>query len=630
MPPSILVALIAFHLALPQAAAQSGRGANTGGAANTVEGTGRGAGGPGDGQGPGQGAGQGLGPGGRDKVSPRGSSASQQTGGGGANTGGAANTVEGTGRGAGGPGDGQGPGQGAGQGLGPGGREKDRAEKEKAEKERQNKERQEKERAEKKRAERERQERERQEKERADQERAEKEKADKEREEHQREEKERAERERADKERADREREQREKEETDRREREEKERADKERADKEREEKERSDREREETERTEREEKQREERDRPETEEREDVERPDRPDPEPEDRPGRTGDEQPEREAGTRTEPPPGNGGEDVPRGEEERPRESSERTPDDIPTRRDPGGERLLPDSPSRDVVPGADNIPGASDADRALRSLTDPAAARDGFFGFLFGGRRAAPAVEEPIVSAGKGVLAADRSTRVRRSRGAFLGIFRLEAPDLASAAKVQLVQIDPRVTSPRTLTYKSRLSRISRWIGPLTLGLLNYVPFETMNAAVSGRMNNLMAEEKISVEEMAARVFAENLSEGKRFTIGSPPEAFVELEITRYALDPVPTSVGRMKPTVSLTGRMYGPTGRLLWIGKGFSTIAERGIKGATVEQYESSPAALRADFDEAVQVASRRLAMQVNALPRAKLTVLPQGR
>ncbi|MEY3758462.1 MAG: hypothetical protein RLZZ263_1616, partial [Cyanobacteriota bacterium] len=39
-----------------------GGGANSGGSANTVPGTGQGAGGPGDGNGPGQGAGQGLGP----------------------------------------------------------------------------------------------------------------------------------------------------------------------------------------------------------------------------------------------------------------------------------------------------------------------------------------------------------------------------------------------------------------------------------------------------------------------------------------------------------------------------------------------------------------------------------------
>lgn|GEM_PF-3123480 len=49
---------------IPQSQAESinqGNGANTGGAANTVSGTGKGAGGPGDGQGPGNGAGQGIG-----------------------------------------------------------------------------------------------------------------------------------------------------------------------------------------------------------------------------------------------------------------------------------------------------------------------------------------------------------------------------------------------------------------------------------------------------------------------------------------------------------------------------------------------------------------------------------------
>lgn len=49
---------------IPQSQAQSinkGGGANVGGAANTVVGTGKGAGGPGDGTGPGNGAGQGIG-----------------------------------------------------------------------------------------------------------------------------------------------------------------------------------------------------------------------------------------------------------------------------------------------------------------------------------------------------------------------------------------------------------------------------------------------------------------------------------------------------------------------------------------------------------------------------------------
>lgn len=214
--------------------------------------------------------------------------------------------------------------------------------------------------------------------------------------------------------------------------------------------------------------------------------------------------------------------------------------------------------------------------------------------------------------------------------RSRGAFLGIFPFEIPDLAAAAKVQKIAVDSRVTSPRTLTYKSRLSRLSRWIGPLTLGLLNYVPFETMNAAVTGRMNNLMAEEKISVEQSASRLFGESLGQGKRFRVGQPAEATMKLEVGRYALDPVPTSFGRMKPTLSLTGRLYDPQGRLLWIGKGFSTVAEPGIKGATVEQYEADPDALRADFEQSARIAAHRLAAQAEALPLAKVTVVPAGR
>jgi len=222
------------------------------------------------------------------------------------------------------------------------------------------------------------------------------------------------------------------------------------------------------------------------------------------------------------------------------------------------------------------------------------------------------------------------ANKTTDAARSSGAFLGVFRLEIPDLVAAGKVRKIEVDPRVTSPRTLTYKSRLSRVSRWIGPLTLGLLNYVPFETMNAGVSGRMNNLMAEEKISVEQLATRFFGESLAEGKRFRLGEPSDAVMSVEVNRYALDPVPTSLGRMKPTVSLTGRLRSPQGRLLWIGKGFSTIAESGIKGATVEQYEANPVALRAEFEEAARVAARRLAAQANALPKAKVSVVPDAR
>jgi hypothetical protein len=83
-------------------------------------------------------------------------------------------------------------------------------------------------------------------------------------------------------------------------------------------------------------------------------------------------------------------------------------------------------------------------------------------------------------------------------------------------------------------------------------------------------------------------------------------------------------MPTSLGRMKPTVSVTGRLYDAHGQLLWLGKGF---AERGIKGSTVEQYEENPDLLRRDFEAAANSAIRRLAMQANAVPLATVTVQP---
>jgi hypothetical protein len=141
------------------------------------------------------------------------------------------------------------------------------------------------------------------------------------------------------------------------------------------------------------------------------------------------------------------------------------------------------------------------------------------------------------------------------------------------------------------------------------------------------VAGRVNNLMAEEEIEVERIISKVFAEQLKDSKRYKIANPPDAVFELELTRYALDPMPTSLGRMKPTVSVTGRLYDANGQLLWLGKGFSTFAERGIKGATVEQYEEDPDLLRRDFEVAANSAIRRLAMQANAVPRATVTVQP---
>jgi hypothetical protein len=228
----------------------------------------------------------------------------------------------------------------------------------------------------------------------------------------------------------------------------------------------------------------------------------------------------------------------------------------------------------------------------------------------------------------SSGKEVLAAKKPFRTRKRGGGFLfGIIKPEFPNLWKAAKVQRVVIDHRVTSPRTITYKSRFSRVSRWIAPLTLGLATYIPYETMNASVAARLNNLMDEEEIFVEKEVSTGFAAEISKSKRFRVANPPEALFELEITRYALDPIPLSIGRMKPTVSITGRLFDPNGQLLWIGKGFSTILERGIRGATVEQYEDDPERLRNDFRASISSAIRRLVALANMVPRASVTVTP---
>jgi hypothetical protein len=199
------------------------------------------------------------------------------------------------------------------------------------------------------------------------------------------------------------------------------------------------------------------------------------------------------------------------------------------------------------------------------------------------------------------------------------------KLEVPDVARAAKIRGASVDDKVSSPRTLTYKSRASRLSRWIGPLTFGLLNYVPFETLNAGVSGTINNLMAEEGISVESMTAKAFAAQLKDGKRWAKTAPSEGVFKIEVNRYALDPVPTSISLLRPTVSLTGRLYDNDGKLLWIGKGFTSSIEPGLKGATLEQYEANPDALRKDFETAVQTATKRLAAQANAVPKASVKV-----
>lgn len=199
------------------------------------------------------------------------------------------------------------------------------------------------------------------------------------------------------------------------------------------------------------------------------------------------------------------------------------------------------------------------------------------------------------------------------------------KLDVPNLAQAAKTSRANVDDAVTSPRTLTYKSRASRLSRWIAPLTFGLITYVPFDTMNADVTGSVNNLMAEEGISVEGMTAKAFAAQLKDGKRWSAAAPSEGSFKIEINRYALDPVPTSISLLRPTVSLTGRLFDNDGKLLWMGKGFTSSVEPGIKGATLEQYEADPAKLRQDFETSVQTATKRLAAQANAVPKASVKV-----
>lgn len=199
------------------------------------------------------------------------------------------------------------------------------------------------------------------------------------------------------------------------------------------------------------------------------------------------------------------------------------------------------------------------------------------------------------------------------------------KLDVPDLALAAKTRSASVDPKITSPRTLTYKSRVSRLSRWISPLTLGLIAYVPFDTMNAGVVSQMNNLMAEERIAVESMTAAVFEEHLKEGKRWKPGD--DGVFKIQINRYALDPVPTSISLLRPTVSLTARLFDDKGKLLWVGRGFTSSLEPGIKGATLEQYTANPETLREDFATAVQTATKRAAAQANAVPKASVKVLP---
>lgn len=199
------------------------------------------------------------------------------------------------------------------------------------------------------------------------------------------------------------------------------------------------------------------------------------------------------------------------------------------------------------------------------------------------------------------------------------------KFDVPDLALAAKTRSASVDPKITSPRTLTYKSRVSRLSRWISPLTLGLIAYVPFDTINAGVVSQINNLMAEERIAVESMTADAFEEHLKEGKRWKQGD--DGVFKIQINRYALDPVPTSISLLRPTVSLTARLFDDKGKLLWVGRGFTSSLEPGIKGATLDQYTANPETLREDFATAVQTATKRAAAQANAVPKASVKVLP---
>jgi len=201
------------------------------------------------------------------------------------------------------------------------------------------------------------------------------------------------------------------------------------------------------------------------------------------------------------------------------------------------------------------------------------------------------------------------------------------KFDVPDLALAAKTRSASVDAKVVSPRTLTYKSRFSRLSRWISPLTMGLVNYVPFDTMNAGVVSKMNNLMAEERIAIESMTADAFEKHLAEGKRWKQGG--DGVFKIQINRYALDPVPTSLSLLRPTVSLTARLFDDKGKLLWVGRGFTSSLEPGIKGATLEQYAANPDTLREDFAAAVQTATKRVAAQANAVPKASVKVLPAG-
>ena len=198
------------------------------------------------------------------------------------------------------------------------------------------------------------------------------------------------------------------------------------------------------------------------------------------------------------------------------------------------------------------------------------------------------------------------------------------KFDVPDLTLAGKMRSASVDPKVTSPRTLTYKSRVSRLSRWISPLTLGLIGYVPFDTMNAGVVSQMNNLMAEERIAVESMTADAFEKHLKEGKRWKQGG--DGVFKIQINRYALDPVPTSISLLRPTVSLTARLFDEKGKLLWVGRGFTSSLETSIKGATLEQYAANPDALREDFATAVQTATKRAAAHANSVPKASVKVL----
>ena len=130
---------------------------------------------------------------------------------------------------------------------------------------------------------------------------------------------------------------------------------------------------------------------------------------------------------------------------------------------------------------------------------------------------------------------------------------------------------------------------------------------------------------AEARAAAENVPRQAAAPVDAARNQAAAAQPSEGAFHIEIDRYALDPVPTSVSVLRPTVSLTGRLFNNDGKLLWIGKGFTSSLEPGIKGATLEQYQANPDVLRKDFESSVQTAAKRLAAQANAVPKASVKV-----